>query len=116
MNDLDERIAIEIMGWKVEQKTVGDVTAKQWLTNKSGGWIKLEDWNPTTDANDVFGKDMLLDKMEEFGLFLRLTKYIGSTTRAGFYRHNIVLAAESTSLYRLDAICTASLKALEAVA
>ena len=104
MNELDERIVKEVMGYEV-------------LKN---GHVRIDAYTalftPTTDANDA---DQVVDKMQEMGWEFRIEQHIGET-RAFFDKmedvdggKTVFFEHEATDPDRLVAICKAALEAVK---
>ncbi len=115
--NLNERVAIEVMGWKISPKMPEDCYAtdeeckNHWWFNDGWGWGCARcqfDFSPTTDGNDML---RVIEKKAEDGWY-----FILELTNRG-YRARFCMAGQNTGEGMSDvcgeAVCLAALEAVK---
>ena len=82
MNDLDERIAIEVMGWEVKEKH--NIGESYYVDTDGEPLFTISHWNPTTDANDFFRMVNHVRKMHQLRFTLSQGFHENTSNRCAF--------------------------------
>ena len=123
--NLNERVAIEVMGWKFTPKMPEDCYAtdeeckNHWWFNDGWGWgcgRCCFNFNPTTDGNDML---RVIERMRDDGYHIRITNLDRPTCT--FYREPIPYMDEREGLCVAikdsdtlpEAVCLAALEAVK---